>query len=133
MEEIPVGVQAVSAVVLYPINAAMGVAVGVAAPFDEHYEIRNGPAGFLVGVLVPGFTLCGSLMQSGGRPIQCTEQEMDVLLKDDPFDPAAALPILSRGAGHGLILYVDINGKRHSIEPPASRAAERTAAPFTGS
>lgn len=109
--------QACFAVLLYPLNVVGGIARGVAAPFDSNYDIECGLAGFVAGVIVPGFTLMPRLMRSDPWQLNVSEEEYGILSVPEALDVAEAMKILDRSpfVAKERVLSVEVGGIRYPV------------------
>jgi hypothetical protein len=110
--------QAAFAILLYPLNVVGGIARGVSAPFDSGYDIEYGPVGFVVGVVVPGFTVMPRLMRSDPWQLTVSEEEAELLSKVEAFDVKAVMKILNRSpfVRKERVIFVEIAGQRQPVQ-----------------
>ncbi|MEQ1633742.1 MAG: hypothetical protein ABL997_15285 [Planctomycetota bacterium] len=90
-------VEAITSIVLYPIDVLMSTAVAIQAPFDEKLEVRYGPAGAVAGICLPWVTLVPFLY----TPYYVLHPPAEVELPRSEFD--RLLASVHRGDGLAAI------------------------------
>lgn len=110
----------IAGLVCYPVNTTLGCVGGIAAAFDDGYDIRWGPVGWFLGVTIPGLTTLPANMRISHAEIEVAHGEIEMLRsKMAQGQGAAVLTTMEAGRwllnGSSSILAVQ------TVEPPACR------------